>query len=81
MRTTIDLDAPILKDLKELQRLEGKSLGRLASDLLAQAIRDRRDAMHQAAEPQFNWITSAMGAKIDLSDKNLLLDSIDQAFE
>ena len=81
MRTTIDLDAPILKDLKELQQLEGKSLGRLASDLLAQAIRDRRDAMHQAAEPQFNWITSAMGAKIDLSDKNLLLDSIDQAFE
>ncbi|KAB2867691.1 MAG: antitoxin, partial [Burkholderiaceae bacterium] len=38
MRTTIDIDDPILKDLKRLQRREGKSLGRLVSDLLAQAL-------------------------------------------
>jgi hypothetical protein len=37
VRTTIDIDDPILKELKRLQRREGKPLGRLASDLLAQA--------------------------------------------
>ncbi|MEZ5727162.1 MAG: hypothetical protein R3E48_03590 [Burkholderiaceae bacterium] len=44
MRTTIDIDDPILKDLKRLQRREGKSLGRLVSDLLAQAWRQHRPA-------------------------------------
>ena len=37
-RTTIDIDAPILRDLKRRQKQEGKSLGRLVSDLLAQAL-------------------------------------------
>ena len=33
MRTTIDIDDPIFKELKRLQRREGKSLGRLVSDM------------------------------------------------
>jgi predicted DNA-binding ribbon-helix-helix protein len=33
MRTTVDLDDPILKDLKKIQQKEGKSLGRLISSL------------------------------------------------
>jgi predicted nucleic acid-binding protein len=37
-RTTVDIDAPVLRDLKRLQKQEGKSLGRLVSDLLAQAL-------------------------------------------
>jgi hypothetical protein len=32
MRTTIDIDDPILKESKELQRREGKSLGRLVAE-------------------------------------------------
>ena len=44
MRTTIDIDDPILKDLKRLQKREGKSLGRLVSDLLAQALANSRKA-------------------------------------
>ena len=35
MRTTLDIDGPILRELKKLQIKEGKSLGRLVSDLLA----------------------------------------------
>ena len=42
MRTTLDIDDPILKDLKKIQQKEGKSLGRLISDLLARAIRERK---------------------------------------
>ena len=79
MRTTVDIDDPILRDLKELQRIEGKSLGRLASDLLAQAISERRGAMRRVAEPEVQWIAAPMAAKIDLSDKNALLDAIDAA--
>ena len=37
MRTTIDIDYPILKELKRLARRERKSLGRLVSDLLARS--------------------------------------------
>jgi hypothetical protein len=38
MRTTIDLDAVVLKELKALRRTEGKTLGQLASELLASAL-------------------------------------------
>ena len=40
MRTTIDIDDPILKKLKAIQARDGRSLGRLVSDLLAQAQRN-----------------------------------------
>lgn len=81
MRTTVDIDDPILRDLKELQAREGKSLGRLVSDLLAQAISDRRQATHRTNEPTFQWISQAMDTKIDLSDKNALLDAMDESPE
>ena len=38
MRTTLDLDALVLKELKALRRTEGKTLGQLASELLATAL-------------------------------------------
>ncbi len=76
MRTTIDIDDPILKELKRLQRREGKSLSRLVSDLLAQSLAaDARRA--PKSEPQFHWIAKPMGARIDLGDKHALLDAMD----
>ena len=78
MRTTIDIDTPILKDLKRLQRREGKSLGRLVSDLLAQSLATSRLAEGVAA-PAFNWQSRSMGAKIDLSDKQALRDAMDES--
>jgi hypothetical protein len=42
MRTTVNIDDPILKELRRLQKKGKKSLGRLMSDLLAQALRDNR---------------------------------------
>ena len=52
MRTTIDIDAPVLDELKRLQQLEGQSLGRLASDLLATAMAQAR-SREQAPRPAF----------------------------
>ncbi|MCI0363860.1 MAG: hypothetical protein L0219_08265 [Phycisphaerales bacterium] len=75
MRTTIDIDDPILKEVKRLQRREGKSLGRLVSDLLAQSLADARRA--PKSEPQFRWIAKPMGARVDLGDKDALLDAMD----
>ena len=76
MRTTIDIDDLILKEIKELQRREGKSLGRLVSDLLAQSLADARKVPESA--PQFRWITKPMGARVDLGDKDALFDAMDK---
>ena len=76
MRTTIDIDDPILKDLKRLQRREGKPLGRLVSDLLAEALAAHRHA--SPAPPAFRWNTRPMGARIDLSDTDALYDAMDE---
>ncbi|MBU3724846.1 MAG: antitoxin [Burkholderiaceae bacterium] len=77
MRTTLDIDDPILKDLKELQAQEGKSLGRLASDLLAQAISEKRKAHTLVSEPAFHWHAQSMTPRLDLADKDALLDAMD----
>lgn len=76
MRTTIDIDDPILKDLKRLQRREGKSLGRLVSDLLALALATTQQRGSQPA-PVFKWIARPMHARVDLADKHALLDAMD----
>jgi hypothetical protein len=75
MRTTIDIDDPILRDLKRLQRQQGKPLGRIVSDLLAQSLQAHRVA--DSVEPVFRWEARPMGARIDLADKHALLDAMD----
>jgi len=75
MRTTLDIDDPILKDLKRLQRREGKPPGRLVSDLLTQALAAGRQP--SPPPPPFRWIAKPMGARVDLADKHALLDAMD----
>jgi hypothetical protein len=76
MRTTVDIDDPVLKDLKKLQKKEGKSLGRLISDLLAQAIGERKSAKVPPKPPR--WISKAMGARVDLADREALYAAMEQ---
>ncbi len=77
MRTTIDLDGPILRELKRLQKVEGKSLGQLVSDLLATALASRKAA--PAAQRKFRWISRPMGARVDLGDKEAVYGALDDA--
>lgn len=63
MRTTLDLDGSVLAALKERQRREGKTLGALASELLAKALADG-----EPSNPAFAWRSAVMGAKVDLED-------------
>ena len=79
MRTTIDIDDPILKEIKRLQRRAGKSLGRLVSDLLAQSLADAHHV--QKSGPEFRWIAKPMGARLDLDDKHALLDAMSEAMD
>lgn len=67
MRTTIDIDGPILKDLKRLQREEGKSLARVLNELLATALKSRRGkarSTHKLRLP-----SRAMQQRIDVEDR------------
>jgi len=38
MRTTLDIDDPILREIKAIQEREGRSMGAIVSELLAQAF-------------------------------------------
>ena len=75
MRTTLDLDAPVLRHLKSLQKETGKSLGQLASELLADALARRGPRGQAAAE--FSWHTQSMNALVDLEDKERLYEALE----
>ena len=77
MRTTIDIDDPILRQIKRIQKREGKTLGRVVSDLLAQSLAAPEVAGEDALK--LAWVSKSMGARIDLADKQGLLDAMDQA--
>ena len=71
-RTTIDLDPSVLRDLKKRGRREGKSLGRLASELLAKSLRE------EAPEPSaFTWTSKPMTSRVDLEDKETVYRALD----
>jgi hypothetical protein len=69
MRTTIDLDPTLLRELKQRARREGKTLGRLASEVLSAALAPEIPA---APPPPLAWSSRPMGALIDLDDPEAL---------
>ena len=73
MRTTIDIDAPLLAEVKALGKRQGKSLGRVVSDLLAAALAARRPSRKSASE-KLDWVARPMQARVDLADREALLD-------
>jgi hypothetical protein len=75
MRTTLDLEKPVLDALKARGEKEGTSLGKLASRLLAEAM--AREESDKPSSPPFRWISTAMNAKVDLSDKDALYRALD----
>jgi len=74
-RTTVDIDGPVLEDLKRIQKREGKSLGRTTSDLLAEAISHYGDKRRKP--PAFRWISRPMKARVDLADKEAVRAAAD----
>lgn len=73
-RTTLNLDPSVMRELRQRSKRERKSIGELASQLLARELR-------QEAEPQprpFSWVSHDLGKPaVDLEDRealNTLLD-------
>ena len=81
MRTTLDIEGPVLKELRELTRREGGTLGSVVSRLLAEALARRG---RRPAPTPFRWTAGPMAAMVDLADKDavyLILDRPDRAAE
>ena len=77
MRTTLDIDEPILRDLKARAKAESKSLGRLASELLARALKLEEENSDTISRIDA-WISSPMGARVDFSDSEALYAAMDR---
>jgi len=75
-RTTIDIDAPILEEIRRIHRDESKSMGRVVSDLLAEALANKREK--EESPSPFSWQSRPLGARIDLEDKDALYRALEE---
>jgi hypothetical protein len=78
-RTTVDIDDPILEEVKRVRDQEGKSLGRVISDLLAWAIADRNKP--KGHDSKLEWTARPMGARFELKDKDVLYRVLDGEYQ
>lgn len=74
-RTTVDIEASVLRELKRLQKREGKSLGQLISELVAAALA-REEEASDGRRP-FQWTSRPMGARVDIEDKEAVRAALD----
>ena len=76
MRTTIDLDPTVVNELKRRSKGAGKSMGQLASELLATSLKE------QAGRPRdsggLTWIAKDLGRPyVDLEDNDAVRTLLD----
>lgn len=74
MRTTIDIDETVLAELRARQRREGRTLGQVASELLARALADTTPP--EVTAP-LAWTSRPMGARVDLDDRDSVAAALD----
>jgi hypothetical protein len=74
MRTTLDIDDPVLREVKAIHEREGRSMGAVVSELLADALARRRAARRR---PAFHWTSRPMKALVDLADKDAVFAALD----
>ena len=75
-RTTINIDDPILKEIKGLQKKEGSTIGKIISQLLVEALAQRKAPKET---PKLEWISHPMHNLVDLSDKEAVYSILDRA--
>jgi plasmid stability protein len=75
MRTTLDLDPTVLRELKQRASREGKSLGRLASEVLSAALQPETRPLPPAP---LVWSTRPMGARVNLDDPEAVRRALDK---
>ncbi|HEY7075711.1 MAG TPA: hypothetical protein VH418_10090 [Solirubrobacteraceae bacterium] len=73
-RTTLDLDPSVLRELRRRCEQEGKSMGSVASELLAVAL--AQDTSRNRTP--FTWKSGDLGVpRVDLEDKEALRRVLD----
>ena len=70
-RTTLDIDAPVLKELKKRAADEGRSLQAVANDLLKRSLHPRT---HQPFSLQIQGWAAELQPGVDLLDRDMLFD-------
>jgi hypothetical protein len=74
-RTTVDIDPTVMRQLKARQRREGKTLGRLVSELLSTAMQAEGDEPRPSAP--LAWSSRPMRALVDLDDPEAVRRALD----
>lgn len=80
MRTTLNIDSPVLAELERLQQgreEKTRSLGQLVSELLTEALTRRKSEVAESLG--FEWISKPMGARVDLEDKESVYAELDRS--
>ncbi len=72
-RTTVDIDASVLRELKKRQKREQKPLGQLVSELVAKAMEAEDNT-----PPPFIWVARDLRPRVDLEDKEALWAVLDE---
>lgn len=76
-RTTLDLDPSVLRQLKKRGQREGKSMGELASEILAVGLAGRLDEGVETSS-SFEWVSRDLGTPlVDLEDKDAVWRILD----
>ena len=78
MRTTLDIDKPILDELRRLGKQRKKSLSRIASELLATSLKRETEKQKGVSGKTFRWNARSMRARIDIEDKDELYRVLDE---
>ena len=74
MCPSVDISPPVFRALLTLREERGGSLDDIASGLLAEALRARRE---RERAPVLEWRSRPMGAKVDPVDKDALYAILD----
>jgi hypothetical protein len=73
-RTTLDIDPDVLRELRSRAGREGKSMGQVASEVMATALRDGVPG----PPPTFAWRTGDLGRpSVDLEDREAVWAVLD----
>jgi len=74
-RTTLDIDDPVLQEIKNRRLKDGRSLGKIVSQLLAEALSREKTPIEKTS---FKWISQPMHARMDISDKEALYSALEE---
>ena len=67
MRTTIDIEGPILDELKRIKKKTAGTLSEVVNTLLAEGLTRRGS---ENAAPEIEWFSQPLRGRVDLDNKD-----------